>query len=501
MGLARGKVETLQFPPPPSRSPRPRRAVPFDVEQDQRRPELHRDLAKRVPEALAILLLDQEPRPGTSHLGCCPRCDPASAPRPRACARRGFWSCRGTRSVPLRRARRGRRGLVAKQPQALVDLEEHPAPGRRRRHPRPRTRGRTQAPGPDAPRSAPRRHRCRRPGRGRSGHPGRRGRTPGQLIRSRVPALPEGAGNKQPVDRRPTVRTPARLARCGRAPRGRFMKTPWEYTGLRQRRSAPSSPRRSLAAAPRPPAPRTLRLPQARSRRHSPPRQLRPARCFAPPRRVRSTPAPAWPRRACTLSTADGGTTVAGTCHTTVDGASLACAPNPPAPPQELVTPCVGKTAGDACTEAEPFDDNDRPGVCVTARDGATLICGRVHTPTQGAIDACATAAAGDACTLPDNSGPGTGIGVCSLGPASTGPLACTRAQGSPGCTAKWPAPAHAGAACTEGRGHDVDRHLRDPCGRRRRRAWWLAPASAASFAAMDTAKHGRWGGSPPRRR
>jgi hypothetical protein len=158
---------------------------------------------------------------------------------------------------------------------------------------------------------------------------------------------------------------------------------------------------------------------------------------------------------ACTLSTADAGTTVAGTCRATLDGTAVACAPNPHAPPQELVDACTGKVVGDACSAAEPFDDHDRAGVCITARDGVTVVCGRVHTPSQAAADACANAAAGDACTLPDDSGRGTGTaGVCSLGPASTGPLACTRAQellphGEDAC-----AGLAAGDACTLGRGH-----------------------------------------------
>jgi len=154
---------------------------------------------------------------------------------------------------------------------------------------------------------------------------------------------------------------------------------------------------------------------------------------------------------ACTLTLADGTTTVAGTCRGTIDGAAVACAPNPPAPPQELVDACASLAVGAACTVTEPFGGT-RTGVCVTARDGATVICGRVHTPPQAAIDACAALAAGDACTMPDRMGTGTVAGTCSLGPAESGPLACTRSHellphGAEAC-----AGLAEGAACTMGR-------------------------------------------------
>lgn len=157
----------------------------------------------------------------------------------------------------------------------------------------------------------------------------------------------------------------------------------------------------------------------------------------------------------CTLTGADGSTTIDGTCRATLDGASVACAPNPPAPPQPLVDACSGKVLGDACSVSEPFG-GERTGACVTARDGATLVCGRVHTPPQVAIDACATLAAGDACTMASpRAATETVTGVCSMGPASTGPLACAPAQellprGTQAC-----AGLAAGAACGLGRdGH-----------------------------------------------
>ena len=108
---------------------------------------------------------------------------------------------------------------------------------------------------------------------------------------------------------------------------------------------------------------------------------------------------------ACTLTGKDG-SSIAGTCLATIDGSSVACSPNPPAPPAELVTPCQGKAAGDTCT--------------VTGGEGDE-----------------------------------THSGVCSLGPASTGPLACSRADdllphGAAAC-----AGLANGAACTMGREDD----------------------------------------------
>jgi len=158
---------------------------------------------------------------------------------------------------------------------------------------------------------------------------------------------------------------------------------------------------------------------------------------------------------ACTLTSTDGNTTRDGTCRTTVDGATVACAPNPPAPPQELVDACSSKAVGDACQVTEAFGDA-RTGTCITARDGSTIICGRVHTPPQAAIDACAALAEGDACQTTGRDGTTTITGVCSLGPASTGPLACAPAQdllprGEAACTGL-----AAGDACTMGRHGDV---------------------------------------------
>ena len=157
---------------------------------------------------------------------------------------------------------------------------------------------------------------------------------------------------------------------------------------------------------------------------------------------------------ACELAPPDGAPAVAGTCRATLDGATVACAPNPPAPPQELVDACTGKAEADPCQVAEAFG-NTRDGVCVMARNGATLVCGRVRTPPQGALDACASLSAGDACTMPGMGGMGAASGVCSLGPASSGPLACAPQKdllpnGEQAC-----AGLSAGATCTLGRRHE----------------------------------------------
>jgi hypothetical protein len=158
---------------------------------------------------------------------------------------------------------------------------------------------------------------------------------------------------------------------------------------------------------------------------------------------------------ACELTPPSGTATVAGTCRTTIDGTTVACAPNPPAPPQELVDACTGKDAGATCQVTEAFG-NTRDGVCVTARDGATVVCGRVHTPPQAAIDACAALESGVACTMPAHEGTGSVAGVCSLGPARTGPLACAPKKdllphGEQACVGL-----AAGATCTLGRRHEA---------------------------------------------
>jgi hypothetical protein len=158
---------------------------------------------------------------------------------------------------------------------------------------------------------------------------------------------------------------------------------------------------------------------------------------------------------ACTLTAPDGTTTIDGTCRATIDGTVVACAPNPPAPPAELVAACSGLTLGNACTVTEAFG-NTRTGTCVTARDGSTLVCGRVHVPPQAAIDACATAAAGAACTMPGPMGTGTVAGTCSMGPAGSGPLACTPQRDLLPHGAEACANLAVGAACTLGRMHET---------------------------------------------
>ena len=171
------------------------------------------------------------------------------------------------------------------------------------------------------------------------------------------------------------------------------------------------------------------------------------------------------PGDACTLtSTKTDGTTqeVAGTCRTTLDGTTVACAPNPPAPPEELVAACAAKSAGEACTVDEAFGDS-RSGVCVVAGGSGVLVCGRVRTPPPAAVDACASHTAGDACSMTLDSR--TVTGVCSMGPASTGPLACAPKRdliphGVEACTGL-----AAGATCTMGATGRRHRHLRRPGG------------------------------------
>lgn len=152
---------------------------------------------------------------------------------------------------------------------------------------------------------------------------------------------------------------------------------------------------------------------------------------------------------ACSLTSADGLVSVAGTCRATLDGLSLACGHNPPAPPPPLVEACAGKAGGDACSVVEP-DGDAHDGACVTARDGATLVCGRLRAPPPAAVEACAALAAGDACTLTRLDGSAV-AGTCSLGPAGTGALACLPPQAlRPGATAAC-AGKVAGDACAVG--------------------------------------------------
>jgi hypothetical protein len=132
---------------------------------------------------------------------------------------------------------------------------------------------------------------------------------------------------------------------------------------------------------------------------------------------------------ACTLTSTGGSKTFAGTCRATLDGASIGCAPNPPAPPKELADPCAGKAAGAACQVQEAIG-NARDGVCAATLDGSTLICGRVVEPPKAIVDACAKLEAGATCTLSSSAaGKDPLTGVCSHGPAGSGALACLPAQ------------------------------------------------------------------------
>ncbi len=165
----------------------------------------------------------------------------------------------------------------------------------------------------------------------------------------------------------------------------------------------------------------------------------------------------------CSITPTNGGSDIAGTCRGTIDGASVACVPNPPAPPQELVQACAGKAANDTCDVTGALGDT-RPGVCVTARDGSTLVCGRAVAPPQSAIDACASGTNGSSCTVTTPMGT-TMTGVCSTGPAGSGVLACTRRQdvlpnGSAACTGL-----ALGASCKMGRHQELNGTCTTPTG------------------------------------
>ncbi len=166
---------------------------------------------------------------------------------------------------------------------------------------------------------------------------------------------------------------------------------------------------------------------------------------------------------ACTLVASDGGAGRSGACRSTIEGTALACAPAPRAPPQALVEACSGKAAGDVCQAKEAFG-NTASGVCGTARDGTTLVCGRVRTPPQAEVDACKDLEAGAKCTMPSDSSPlpigrcvgKTSAGICSLGPAGSGALACTPAQELLPPAAEACSNLAVGASCTLGRGHET---------------------------------------------
>lgn len=155
---------------------------------------------------------------------------------------------------------------------------------------------------------------------------------------------------------------------------------------------------------------------------------------------------------ACTLALRDG-SDVAGTCLTTIDGTTLGCAPNPPAPPAAAVTACDSKAAGDACTLAD-HDGSTDTGVCAVARDGTTVACRHTFTPPQPAIDACTSKASGDTCTLTGRSG-ATLTGTCGLGPHGTSTvLACDPGGHFPDAAAACTGLA-AGAACSLSSGRE----------------------------------------------
>ncbi len=157
---------------------------------------------------------------------------------------------------------------------------------------------------------------------------------------------------------------------------------------------------------------------------------------------------------ACSLAVGwDGGTTLPGTCHPTLDGTQVACVPNPPAPPSTLVSACTGKNSGDSCQATGKFADTFQ-GTCLTLPGSTTLFCGRVHTPPAVLVDACTGKAAGEACSRPERWDAGTEPGTCQLGPSGTGPLLCgpSETRGVAACSGL-----DAGASCRLGFGHRHD--------------------------------------------
>jgi hypothetical protein len=153
---------------------------------------------------------------------------------------------------------------------------------------------------------------------------------------------------------------------------------------------------------------------------------------------------------ACTLpARGDAGTGPAGTCRATVDGSSVGCVPNPPAPPQGAVDACSGKAAGEACTFTDRHGDAD-DGACLTPPGQSVLACAPVRTPPAEAVTACSGKAAGDACTLPArDDGHTPPAGACGLGPAGAGPLACAPPHGLGADAAAACTGLATGAACT----------------------------------------------------
>src|SRR5207248_2557659 len=104
---------------------------------------------------------------------------------------------------------------------------------------------------------------------------------------------------------------------------------------------------------------------------------------------------------ACTLTRGDSGVTDAGTCRATLDGKSVACVPNPPAPPQPAVDACTGKASGDACTVAER--EGSSSGTCAVDSSLGATIC----------VVGCEAFRAGGGC----GGGPGGGHGGPGGGP------------------------------------------------------------------------------------
>ncbi len=103
-----------------------------------------------------------------------------------------------------------------------------------------------------------------------------------------------------------------------------------------------------------------------------------------------------------------------------------------PAPPQEALAACAGKTSGTACTVSTP--DGDKAGTCHEGPHGEAVACmpkdgpGHHHgPPPPQALSACAQKTEGATCTFTIDSH--TVDGTCETGPRGE-VAACRPAHG-----------------------------------------------------------------------
>ena len=108
---------------------------------------------------------------------------------------------------------------------------------------------------------------------------------------------------------------------------------------------------------------------------------------------------------ACTMVRDDRhGSTVAGTCRVAIDGASIACAPTPPSPPQVAVDACADLLEGDACS-FEGRRGDMLAGACRLGAESGALACAPSFTPPRAGFDACDGLGEGDVCTVGSREG------------------------------------------------------------------------------------------------